>query len=266
MLAAIPDLSQRGACRLLGWSRASLRYVSRGRARDEQLKALLPVLAQDAPREGYRRATDAVRDLVGRIGENTVHRIWKLLKLQVKPRKRKRRRQKPIPELLGLRATGPNQVWCLDFMKDWTLGGRSIRLLAVVDEYTRECLAFVAAPSFKAAEVVALLEWLGHQYGVPAHLRSDNGPEFIATIVGEWAAAVGVTLVLVQHHGIHDPDTGGSYTVKRYASTKVSTGTSEWRHAEIRLEPTNPEFKPIVLKDVEEGEVKVVAEVIEVLR
>ena len=89
--AAMPDLSQRGACRLLGWSRASLRYVGRGRARDAQLKALLPRLAQAAPREGYRRATDAIRDLVGRIGENTVHRIWKLLKLQVKPRKRKRR-------------------------------------------------------------------------------------------------------------------------------------------------------------------------------
>ena len=191
----MPELSERRACRLLGWSRASLRYERRGRARDEQLRVLLPRLAQDAPREGYRRATDAIRDLVGRIGENTVHRIWKLLKLQVKPRKRKRVRRQPIPAHLGLRATGPNQVWCLDFMKDWTLGGQSIRLLAVVDECTRECLAFVAAPSFKAADVVALLEWLVYQYGVPAHLRSDNGPEFIATIVGEWAAAVGVTLV-----------------------------------------------------------------------
>lgn len=191
----MPELSERQACGFLGWSRASVRYEARPRERDEQLKILLRQVAVEAPREGYRRATDVAREFLGRIGENTVHRIWKLMGLQVKPRKRKRRRQKPIPALLGLRATGPNHVWCLDFMKDWTLGGRSIRLLAVVDEYTRECLAFVAAPSFKASEVVALLEWLGHQYGVPVHLRSDNGPEFIATVVGDWAAAVGVTLV-----------------------------------------------------------------------
>ncbi len=187
--------SERRICLVVDWCRASLRYDPRPRPRDERLKALLPVLARQTPWFGAARMTDEVREHVGRIGDSTVHRLWKLLKLQVKPLRRKRRRSKPIPELLGLRATGRNHVWCLDFMKDWTLGGRSIRLLAVVDEYTRECLAFVAAPSFKAADVVALLEWLGHQHGVPEHLRSDNGPEFIATVVGEWAAAVGVTLV-----------------------------------------------------------------------
>ena len=187
--------SQRRICRVLAWCRASLRYEARSRPRDAQIKALLPVLARQIPFFGAARMTDLVREQLGRIGVNTVHRFWKLLGLQVKPLKRKRPPRKTIPEWVGLRATRPNHVWCLDFMKDWTLGGRSIRLLAVVDEYTRECLAFVAAPSFKAAEVVALLEWLGHQYGVPGHLRSDNGPEFIATVVAEWAAAVGVTLV-----------------------------------------------------------------------
>lgn len=190
-----PKASERRACRLTGWCRSALRYVRRPRPRDARLAVLLPVLAQEAPRLGYRRQTDTVRALVGRIGQNTVQRLWQLLKLQVKPRTRRRVRRKPILELLGLRATGPNHVWCLDFMKDWTLGGRAFRMLSVVDEYTRECLALVAAWSFRAEDVVALLEWLGHQHGQPVHLRSDNGPEFVAHVVGRWARETGVVLV-----------------------------------------------------------------------
>jgi len=193
-------VSERQACRFLGWCRASLRRLPRGRVRDERLKVLLPEIARQAPRRGYRHVTDVVRDLVGRIGENTVHRLWQLLKLQVKPRKKKRRRRPPVPARLGLRATGPNQVWCLDFMKDFLLDGRGFRMLAIVDEYTRECLAFLPAWSFKAADVVALLEWVCHQRGLPVYLRSDNGPEFIATVVGEWANALGVTLVRSAPH------------------------------------------------------------------
>jgi putative transposase len=192
---ALVGASERRVCKAVEWCRSALRYEPRPRPRDEALKGLLPVLARQTPFFGAARMTDVVRERLGRIGDSTVHRLWKLLGLQVKPRKRKRVRHQPIPAQLGLRASGPNHVWCLDFMKDWTLGGRSLRLLAVVDEYTRECLAFVAASSFTAADVVARLEWLGHRRGVPAHLRSDNGPEFIATVVGEWAAAVGTTLV-----------------------------------------------------------------------
>jgi len=80
-------------------------------------------------------------------------------------------------------------------MKDWTLGGRALRLLSVVDEYTRECLALVAARRFGTADVVAVLEWLGHARGMPTHVRSDNGPEFVAGEVTTWAQAVGVQLV-----------------------------------------------------------------------
>lgn len=195
VLGLVPEASQRRICAVLAWCRASLRYRPRPRARDERLKMLLPELARRAPREGYRRAADAIRELLGVIGENTVHRLWKLLKLQVKPRKRRRVRRKPLPEALGLRAQGLNHVWCLDFMKDWTLGGGTFRILSVVDEYTRECLAMEAAASFKAADVVALLEWLGYQRGLPVHVRSDNGPEFIAREVARWAEAVKVGLV-----------------------------------------------------------------------
>ncbi|MEK7765578.1 MAG: DDE-type integrase/transposase/recombinase, partial [bacterium] len=191
----IRDASERRICAVVTWCRSSLRRTPADRPRDEQLKALLPALARQMPRFGFRRITDEVRDVLGSIGKNTVQRLWQLLHLQVKPHQRKRAGRKPRAVLLGLRALHLNHVWCLDFMKDWTLGGRSFRMLSVVDEYTRECLALVAAWSFTAADVVALLEWLGHQHGSPVHLRSDNGPEFIAHEVARWADALGVRLV-----------------------------------------------------------------------
>lgn len=191
----LPEVSEREGCDLLVWPRSTMRYQEHPRARDERLKGLLPTLAQDAPREGQRRIRLTVVEQFETIGKNAFHRIWKLLKLQVKPRKRKRVRRKPLPTAGGLRATGPNQIWCMDFMKDWTFGGRPLRILSVVDEYTRECLALVPAWSFKAIDVVAQLEWLAYQRGGPVHVRSDNGPEFVATVVGKWADAVGVRLV-----------------------------------------------------------------------
>jgi len=195
MVVAIPSVSQRWACKMLVWSRATMRYRERPRPRDERLKAVLPALAREAPREGQRRIRQTVLERCEGISKNAFHRIWQLLGLQVKPRKRKRTRQKPLPEALGLRATGPNQIWCMDFMKDWTFRGRPLRILSVVDEYTRECLALVPAWSFKAIEIVAQLEWLAYLRKIPVHVRSDNGPEFVATIVGQWAETVGVRLV-----------------------------------------------------------------------
>jgi putative transposase len=192
--------SQRRICEAVAWCRSSLRYAPRPRPRQERLKELLPQLARAHPWFGCPRITDEVRDREGRIGENTVHRLWKLLKLQVRPRKRKRVRRAPRLGALGLRAGRPNHVWCLDFMKDHLLNGRSFRMLSVVDEHTRECLALLAGWSFTAEDVVATLEWLCHRHGAPAHLRSDNGPEFIARVVGRWAEGQGVRLVRSAPH------------------------------------------------------------------
>jgi SOS-response transcriptional repressor LexA len=72
-------------------------------------------------------------------------------------------------------------------------------------------------------------------------------------------------VVLVQHRDIDDPETGGSYTVKRYESAKESDGAGSWRHTEIRLLPENPDFAPIILRDIRDDEIHVIAEVVEVL-
>ena len=191
----LPEVSERLACRVLGWCRATQRYQATPRARDERLKPLLPVLARERPWEGYRRIHDFVTTMVEPIGRSALQRLWQHLKLQVVPRKRHRHRRKTLLTLPGLRATHPGHVWCIDFMKDYTSRGQSLRLLSVVDEYTRQCLALVVARRFTAADVVAELERLRVWHGTPEHLRSDNGPEFVATVVERHAATAGIRLV-----------------------------------------------------------------------
>jgi transposase InsO family protein len=152
-------------------------------------------LAKVFTRFGYRRMRQVVCAQMEPISPGSLQRLWQLLKLQVKPRKRHRRRPPRLPIVAGLRARGPNQVWCLDFMKDRTLDGRTVRVLSVVDEYTRECLALAVQPRFLAVDVVNLVERLSWEHGQPVHLRSDNGPEFVATVVERWASEVGIRLV-----------------------------------------------------------------------
>jgi len=144
---------------------------------------------------GHRRMRQAVCNLLEPISKGAFQRLWQQLKLQVKPRKKRRFRSKTLPAVPGLRAQYPNEVWCMDFMKDWTLKGFPFRIFSVVDERTRRCLALVVAPCFKAADVVDVLEGLILRHGTPKNLRSDNGPEFIATKVQDWATSAGVRLV-----------------------------------------------------------------------
>jgi transposase InsO family protein len=129
------------------------------------------------------------------IGLNGIQRLWQLLGLQCQPMKRRKRIRRRLPTVPGLRASGPNQVWCLDFMKDFTSEGRPLRFLSVVDEYTRECLAFQVARQFRADDVLDVLETTMQANGKPVHVRSDNGPEFIAKVVERWATAMGIQLV-----------------------------------------------------------------------
>ena len=181
--------------RVLEVARSTAAYVPRPRPRDERLKAALPQLAAKLPWAGYRTMCDVVNAALEPIGEHAVQRLWKLLGLQRQPMKRRKRIRRRLPTIPGLRATGPNQVWCLDFMKDYTADGRPLRFLSVVDEYTRECLAFEVGRRFLANDVLDVLEVTMREHGQPAHVRSDNGPEFVANVVGRWAEGLKITLV-----------------------------------------------------------------------
>jgi len=172
-----------------------MRYEEKPRARDERMKAILPELARKAPWSGYRPMWRQVRETVEAIGENAFRRLWKLLDLRARKPLKPRKRTPRLQVLPGLRSGGLNQGWCMDFMKDKTRDGRALRILSIVDEYTRECIALLVARSFKAVDVIVALEALVSRRGRPAYLRSDNGPEFVAKEVKRWADGKGVRLV-----------------------------------------------------------------------
>lgn len=195
VLKLVAEATERRICRVLSIGRSVLFYDPRPRPRDERLKAALPALAQEFPRFGYRRLCWKVCERVESVSQDTIQRLCQVLGLQVKPLKRPRRRRTAPAALPGLRAAFPHHVWCLDFLKDRTADGRALRFLSVVDEHTRQCLALRVGRRFTAAEVVAVLAGLMSRHGAPNHLRSDNGPEFVAGVVETWAAGQGIRLV-----------------------------------------------------------------------
>lgn len=176
-------LSVLRACVLVQLQRATFLYRARPAA-DDELEADLEALAQANPRYGYRRAWALVRRK-RRVNRKRVHRLWKRARLQVKPVKRPRaRRERPPP----LAARYPNHVWAYDFVQDQDMHGRTLYILTVMDEFTREGLAIAVAEATSAEWVIAVLSELVALHGPPAYLRSDNGAEFVALAVQAWLA------------------------------------------------------------------------------
>jgi len=172
-------LSKRAACRLLGLSRRIACYRLKQPEKDRPLAERLVATTQRFPRFGYRR-TAIWLDL----GETRVRRLWRNMGLQL-PRTRPRRRRSGTDiRLPG--ATMPNTVWTYDFIFDRLASGTTLKLLCVLDEYTRECLAIEVGRWIRSQDVILTLSRLMKIYGKPAHIRSDNGAEFTATAVMRW--------------------------------------------------------------------------------
>lgn len=150
------------------------------------------------PRYGYRRVWALLRGQGFRINRKRVYRLWRQEGLKVPQKQGKKRRPgSGANGITRLAATQKNQVWAWDFIHDRTEDGRTLKWLSVVDEYTRECLALEAARSFKSADVIDVLIDLLHVRGVPKHVRSDNGPEFIAKAIRAWLSAANVGTLYV---------------------------------------------------------------------
>jgi putative transposase len=193
-LSAEYRLSERTACKLLDVERSSYRYEPRP-DRNAALRDDLVKLARQKPRYGYRR----LHALLSRRGhEVNVKRIYRLYveeRLMVRRRKRKRlvRERSAEPRL-----TGANQEWAMDFIVDGLATGRMVRILSVVDAYTRECLALEADTSLGSGRVARVLERLIAERGRPENVRSDNGPEFTSRRMLAWAEDWKVGLVHIQ--------------------------------------------------------------------
>lgn len=153
----------------------------------EQLLKRIHALAAANNRYGYRRIHGVLTKQEGwQVSDKRIHRLWKKEGLQVRKRKRRRKRRSDTPFLIPQQAKSPNHVWTVDFVHDTLYSGKSIRLLSVVDEFTRECLCIRVEYSLKAKDVQATLETLFKDYGKPLYLRSDNGSEFVARCVQGW--------------------------------------------------------------------------------
>lgn len=180
-------VSQRRACRGIGRARSTQRYVARKAHTDRPLVDAMLVIARKRPRFGYRRLARMLQREGWRVRRDRVHRLCRLHGLRV-ARKTIRRRRLGSAEngAHRLKAERMNDVWTYDFVKDQTTDGRPIKILTVEDECTRECLALVAARSITSASVLGTLRELFARRGAPRRIRSDNGPEFIATKLRKW--------------------------------------------------------------------------------
>jgi putative transposase len=177
-------LSGRRACALLSVARSTLGYVSRLIARDAPVLPVMRTLAGQYPRYGYRTIRIFLERQGHALGTDRMYRLWQQEGLQV-PKKRPRRRvatSRPRP----LPPTAVNHVWAYDFVFDTCADGRTLKCLTVIDEFTRECLAIDVAGGIRSGRVIEVLAQLVSVYGAPRYLRSDNGPEFVATAILRW--------------------------------------------------------------------------------
>ncbi len=188
--------SQRRACVAVGVSRSVVRYVARKRQDEARLIKKIRKLAVRNSRYGYRRITVLLRREGFRVNKKRVHRIWKSEGLGLPRRRPKRRRVGPVGEIIN-KAEYPNHVLSYDFIEDRTERGGKLRILAIIDEYSRECLAIRVEPSIPASAVIEVLEWLFLTRGVPKYIRSDNGPEFIARAVRQWLELSGCQALFI---------------------------------------------------------------------
>ena len=188
-------LSGRRACALLSVARSTLGYESRLVARDAAALTAMREFAGQYPRYGYRRIRIFLKRAGHAMGADRAHRLWRQAALQV-PRRRPRRRvatQRPRP----VPATGANHVWAYDFVFDTCANGQTLKMLTVIDEWTRESLAIDVAGGIRSGRVIEVLTRLVSVHGTPRYLRSDNGPEFVACAILRWLTAAGIDTALI---------------------------------------------------------------------
>ena len=179
--------SERRICRVIGQSRSSQRYDRRVPDDEHHLVTEMNRLALKWPRFGYRRIAALLRKEGWRVNVKRVHRLWKAEGLQIRRKARKRRRLGNSDNACHRRRPlGKDHVWSYDFVSERTEGGGRLRLLNVVDEYTRECLTIEVRRHFTGLDVVQVLAELFAIRGRPRYIRSDNGPEFASKAVKKW--------------------------------------------------------------------------------
>jgi putative transposase len=187
------DQSERRVCRVLGQGRSTQRYAAVPRDGDEHLVRRMHELVRLHPRRGYRMIWGMLRLEGWRVNRKRIHRLWRQEGLRVPQIQHKRTRLGHSENgITRRRPEHKDHVWAIDFIHDTDGRGRPLKWLSVVDEYTRECLALEADRSMTARGVAEVLIGLFTTRGVPGHIRSDNGPEFIAKTIRRLSDLTGV--------------------------------------------------------------------------
>ncbi|MGB8725939.1 MAG: IS3 family transposase, partial [Candidatus Sulfotelmatobacter sp.] len=193
------EVSERRACRVVRQWRGTQRYLPLRRTDEDQLTQAILDLAVKYGRYGYRRITALLQDAGWPVGKDRVQRIWRREGLKV-PQKQRPRGRLWLGDgsCVRLRPERANHVWSYDFVKAMTHDGRALRILVVIDEYTRECLALRVARRLGSLQVIDTLADVMLVRGIPEHIRSDNGPEFIAEELRKWLGKVGTRTLYIE--------------------------------------------------------------------
>ena len=193
------QVSERQACRLLGQWRGTQRYESMVRTDEDALTRSIIALAMKYGRYGYRRITVELGKGGWEVSQDRVQRIWRREGLKV-PHKQRPRRRLWLNDgsCMRLRPERRNHVWSYDFVSAMTHDGRTLRMLVLIDEYTRECLAIRVARRLGSYEVIETLADVMLWRGIPEHIRSDNGPEFVAKELRGWLANLGTVPLYIE--------------------------------------------------------------------
>jgi putative transposase len=186
--------SERAACKLLEMDRTSYRYAPKP-DRNEKLRQDLNELARQKPRYGYRRLHVLLQRRGWTVNHKRLYRLYREENLAVRRLRRKRLIRPATPIIQFERA---NQEWSMDFVMDGLATGRAVRVLTIVDSYTRECLAIEVDSCLSSRRVTRALEWIIQQRGAPERLRCDNGPEFTSRHFLGWCEERRIQLIHIQ--------------------------------------------------------------------
>jgi transposase InsO family protein len=192
-------VSERRACQALGQYRTTQRYQPHIGTEEEELTSRIIELASQYGRYGYRRITAMLNVEGWKINHKKVERVWRKEGLKV-PQKQPKRSRLWLNDgsCIRLRPEYKDHVWSYDFVMARTVDGKTFKMLTIIDEYTRECLAIEVKRNIKAHEVIDILFELFIFRGIPEHIRSDNGPEFTAKAIRKWLEKLGVKTLFIE--------------------------------------------------------------------
>ena len=192
-------VSERRACAVTSQHRSTQRYARKASNDGPLLLKAMTRLVTENPRSGCRAITARLRMEGWRVNYKRVHRLWKREGFKVPRKARKKRAIGDSSNACDRRiATARNDVWTWDFIHDRLTDGRAIKCLTMIDEYTRECLSLDMRRSYRGRDVVDTLSRLMGERGIPKHIRSDNGSEFIAREVKKWLETFAVEAMYIE--------------------------------------------------------------------